>query len=102
MEKLIFESREQMGKAAAQAAAKEIQAAIAERGAAHIILATGTSQFETLTNLTGCDDIDWSKVTMFHLDEYIGLSRDHPASFRKYLKDRFLDARTGSSTWWET
>ncbi|MHC4153651.1 MAG: glucosamine-6-phosphate deaminase [Planctomycetota bacterium] len=91
MEKLIFESREQMGRAAAQAAAEEIEAAIANNGGAHIILATGTSQFETLKNLAGCKGIDWSKVTMFHLDEYIGLSRDHPASFRKYLKDRFLD-----------
>ena len=91
MEKFVYENKEQMGKAAAQAAAKQIQAAIADRGAAHIILATGTSQFETLKNLAGCDGIDWSKVTMLHLDEYIGLGQEHPASFRKYLKDRFLD-----------
>ena len=52
--------------------------------AANIILATGTSQFEILNQLIS-ENIDWSKVTMFHLDEYIGLPVTHPASFRKYL-----------------
>ena len=54
-------------------------------------MATGASQFEMLEALTKEDGIDWSKVTVFHLDEYIGLSMDHPASFRKYLKERFED-----------
>ncbi|HUT30814.1 MAG TPA: glucosamine-6-phosphate deaminase [Sedimentisphaerales bacterium] len=90
MEKFVFEDKEQMGRAAAAAAESQIQSAIADKGAANIILATGTSQFETLKSLTACEGIDWSKVTMFHLDEYIGLSQDHPASFRKYLKERFI------------
>ena len=91
METLIFRTKQELGKAAAKAAADAIKKAIAEKGAANIILATGASQFETLDNLVAAKGIEWSKVTMFHLDEYIGLSTDHPASFRKYLKERFID-----------
>lgn len=90
METFVFENKEEMGRAAAAAAEREIRAAIADDGGANIILATGTSQFETLKNLTAAKEMDWSKVTMFHLDEYIGLGEDHPASFKKYLKDRFV------------
>ncbi len=79
-----------LGKAAGTRAAGLINKAIAEKGNANIILATGTSQFETLNQLIAEGNIDWSKVVMFHLDEYIGLSVTHPASFRKYLKERFL------------
>jgi len=80
-----------MGVAAAQWAAAAIREAIAERGHANIILATGASQFEMLHSLTQTESIDWSKVTMFHLDEYIGLDENHPASFRKYLRERFIN-----------
>lgn len=80
-----------MGKVAGDHAAEAILSAIKSRGAANIILATGTSQFETLKTLLSHQEIDWSKVTMFHLDEYLGLPITHPASFRKYLKERFLD-----------
>jgi glucosamine-6-phosphate deaminase len=80
----------ELGKAAGAAAAQVIREAIAVNGSANIILATGTSQFETLNQLIAEKDIDWSKVVMFHLDEYIGLPINHPASFRKYLQDRFL------------
>lgn len=79
-----------MGTAAGINAAAAIRKAIKEKGTANIILATGTSQFETLNQLIREKDIDWSKVSMFHLDEYIGLSINHPASFRKYLTERFL------------
>ena len=79
-----------MGKKSGKAAATLIRQTIATKGDAHIILATGTSQFETLKNLIADTAIDWSKVTMFHLDEYVGLSESHPASFRKYLKGRFI------------
>jgi len=79
-----------MGAAAATHAAEGIKKAIENKGQANIILATGTSQFDTITSLTS-SGIDFSKVTMFHLDEYIGLPADHPASFRKYLKERFVD-----------
>ncbi|MFO7825333.1 MAG: glucosamine-6-phosphate deaminase [Cyclobacterium sp.] len=81
----------EMGKVAGDHAAEAILSAIKSRGAANIILATGTSQFETLKALLSHQEIDWSKVTMFHLDEYLGLPITHPASFRKYLKERFLD-----------
>jgi glucosamine-6-phosphate deaminase len=79
-----------LGLEAGTAAAALIRAAIKEKGEANIILATGTSQFATLQQLIK-EDIDWSKVNMFHLDEYIGLPVTHKASFRKYLKERFLD-----------
>jgi glucosamine-6-phosphate deaminase len=80
----------ELGKAAGKAAGELIMGAIAFKGQANIILATGTSQFETLEHLISEDRIDWSKVVMFHLDEYIGLPETHNASFRKYLKERFL------------
>jgi len=80
----------QLGKAAGSAAAVLIRKAIAKKGGANIILATGTSQFETLNQLIAEQGIDWSKVVMFHLDEYIGLPITAPASFRKYLTERFL------------
>jgi glucosamine-6-phosphate deaminase len=80
-----------LGKAAGEAAAAAIKKLIAAKGNAHIILATGTSQFETLNHLIADQGIDWSRVTMFHLDEYIGLPITAKASFRKYLKERFID-----------
>jgi glucosamine-6-phosphate deaminase len=78
-----------VGGLAGREAARLIKKAIAANGRANIILATGTSQFETLTQLIQ-EGIEWSKVVMFHLDEYIGLPESSPASFRKYLKERFL------------
>jgi len=80
-----------LGEISGQKAAELIRNAIAEKGFANVILATGASQFGTLQTLIDHKDIDWSKVTMFHLDEYIGLPLSHPASFRKYLKERFLE-----------
>ena len=80
----------ELGKAAGAAAAQIIREAIVINGSANIILATGTSQFETINQLISEKNIDWSKVVMFHLDEYIGLHVTHPASFRKYLQERFL------------
>lgn len=80
----------QLGKAGGAAAAVLIRNAIDKNGAANIILATGTSQFETLNQLIAETGIEWSKVVMFHLDEYIGLPITHPASFRKYLLERFI------------
>lgn len=91
MKKIVFKNKEEMGKAAAASAAEKISRAIENKGEANIILATGTSQFETLKPLVSYEEIDWSKVRMFHLDEYIGLGEEHPASFRKYLKERFVE-----------
>ncbi len=79
-----------MGKAAAAAGAAWIRRAIADRGAATIIVATGASQFEMLEALVTEPNIDWNLVTGFHLDEYVGLSIEHPASFRRYLWQRFV------------
>jgi glucosamine-6-phosphate deaminase len=84
----IYHNRQNMGVEAARCAADLLQQAITTRGKANLILATGASQFEMLSSLV-TKDIDWSKVTVFHLDEYIGLLAYHPASFRKYLKERF-------------
>ncbi len=85
----IFETKIETGAAAAQQAAAALRAAISERGQANLILATGASQFDMLARLVE-EDIDWSKVSAFHLDEYIGLPESHPASFRRYLKERFV------------
>lgn len=90
MQVIIAENKQELGKQAAQQGAKWIQKAIEEKGMANVILATGASQFEMLNELLQAV-IDWSKVTVFHLDEYIGLPASHPASFRKYLKERFVD-----------
>ncbi len=91
MQVLTLKNPEEMGAFAAEYGAEAIRKAITERGSANIILATGTSQFEMLKHLVAIPDIDWSQVTAFHLDEYIGLPVTHPASFRKYLKERFLE-----------
>lgn len=91
VERYIYQTKNEMAAAAATEAAETIIEAIAGKGRANIILATGTSQIGMLANLVAAAGIDWSKVTMFHLDEYIGLGPQHPASFRKYLKERFVD-----------
>jgi glucosamine-6-phosphate deaminase len=91
MEIKIMKDPFEVGKEAGKAAAELILKAIAENNCANIVLATGTSQFETLNHLINYKDIEWSKIAMFHLDEYIGLPITAYASFRKYLKERFLD-----------
>lgn len=83
-----------LGKRAAEETAEILRAGIARDGIGRIVLSTGASQFTTLEALTAIDGIDWKHVEMFHLDEYIGLPQDHPASFRKYLQERFVD-KTG-------
>ncbi len=91
MQTEIFKTKEETGAAAAARAADTIRRALAERGRANIILATGASQFEMLDALTRASGIDWSRVTLFHLDEYIGVDESHPASFRRYLRERFIE-----------
>ncbi len=86
----IYKCKDEMGEQAAIMGAERINKALVKNGSANIILATGASQFEMLEHLLK-QNIDWSKVTCFHLDEYIGISDSHPASFRKYLKERFAD-----------
>jgi glucosamine-6-phosphate deaminase len=86
----VFEDKSSLGGAAAEQAATAVRRAIQERGRARIIVATGTSQIEFLEALTGTGNIDWQRVEMFHLDEYVGLPITHPASFRKYLLERLI------------
>ncbi len=90
MEIKISNDKIENGKKAATKGGQAVKDAIKKKGFANIIVATGASQFEMLAELIK-SDIDWSKVTAFHLDEYIGIPITHPASFRKYLKERFVD-----------
>jgi glucosamine-6-phosphate deaminase len=90
----MFEDKPTLGRAAAEQAAAAIRRAIADRGAARIIAATAASQLEFLDALTKAAEIDWSKVEVFHLDEYIGLPITHPGSFRKMLTEQLV-AKTG-------
>ncbi len=87
----VFDDKSSLGEAAARKAAATIRSAIRERGQARVIAATGTSQFEFLAALTESADIDWGRVEVFHLDEYIGLPATHPASFRKILLERLVN-----------
>ncbi|MFZ0539578.1 MAG: 6-phosphogluconolactonase, partial [Candidatus Sulfotelmatobacter sp.] len=90
----VFDDKNSLAKAAAEKAAAAIRSAIRDRGQARVIAATGTSQFEFLATLTESSDIDWGRVELFHLDEYIGLPATHPASFRKILLERLVN-KTG-------
>ena len=94
MKVIVSENAQQLGKKAAELTAQYLREAIAEKGSARIILSTGASQFTTLEALVK-EDVDWSKVEMFHLDEYVNLPQDHPASFVRYLKERFVEKTGG-------
>ena len=87
----IYPSKTTLGAAAAADASEAIRAAVADSGRARIIAATGASQFEFLAALVSLPDVPWERVELFHLDEYIGLSADHPASFRRYLRERLIE-----------
>ena len=86
----VFSDRVSLGRAAAEQAAVAIRRAIAEHGQARIIAATAASQLEFLDALTKVPEIEWSKVEVFHLDEYIGLPLTHPGSFRKMLLEQLV------------
>jgi len=86
----VLPSKLEAGTAAARHAVKSLQNLLAKSETVRIIAATGASQFDFLQFLTATPGIDWTRVEMFHLDEYIGLPITHPASFRKYLTDRFI------------
>jgi len=85
-----FATRQAMAQAASAHAAAAIRRAIDSHGRARIIVATGASQFEFLEDLTANQAVDWTRVTLFHLDEYVGLPIEHPASFRRYILDRVI------------
>ena len=86
----VEHSRELLGSRAADDAARRICAAIAERGEARVIFASAASQFDFLESLVAHGEVVWSKVHGFHLDEYVGLPDSHPASFRRFLRERLL------------
>ena len=90
MRVVIGETKQAMANRAARDGADHLRRALAERGEANIIVATGASQFEMLAELVRADGIDWHRVTAFHLDEYVALPITHPASFRLYLWQRFV------------
>ena len=87
----VYASNEAMGQAAAQRAHAILSQALAERGRASLILATGNSQLTFLKALRGMDGLDWSAVRVFHMDEYLGIDPAHPASFPLFLQQHFLD-----------
>lgn len=87
----VYASNREMGLAAALDAAEILNEALATNGEANIILATGNSQLTFLSALRGLPDIDWSRVRVFHMDEYIGIAPDHPASFIRYLHENIVD-----------
>ena len=90
MKVIVCNSTVELGVQSAKQTEELINKAIAENGSARIILSTGASQFPFFDALPDCN-IDWSKVEMFHLDEYVGISKDHPASFNYYLTNRFVE-----------
>ena len=90
----VFKDKTSLAQAAAEEARTVIRDAIRDREGARIIAATGNSQLQFLNALTQAKDIDWKKVEMFHLDEYVGLPITHAASFRKYLREHLID-KTG-------
>lgn len=87
---VVFDGKRELGRAAAAQAATAMTRAISERGQARILVATGASQFEFLEALTNRRDVDWKRIEMFHLDEYVGIDGAHPASFRRYLLERLI------------
>src|ERR1700732_84609 len=86
----LFEDKNLLAKTAAEHAATAIRRAVGDIGQARIVVATGNSQLEFLDALSKSEGIDWQRVEMFHLDEYVGLPITHPASFRKYLLEKFI------------
>ena len=90
MQVKVYKTSKEMGIEAAKQAAAKLREVIANKGAARLLLSTGASQFPFFEAFVK-EDIDWAKVEMFHLDEYVGISPEHPASFNKYLRERFID-----------
>ena len=89
MKLVVCETKEILGKESAVLAAGYINEAIKKYGSARILLSTGASQFPFFDEISKLD-VDWSKVEMFHLDEYVGIAKEHPASFNNYLTNRFV------------
>ena len=91
MQTRVFPDKVSLGEAAAAEAASALRDTLARQGRACVVAATGASQFEFLEELVRAPDVDWRRTVFFHLDEYVGLPATHPASFRRYLKERLAD-----------
>jgi glucosamine-6-phosphate deaminase len=81
----------ELGAAAADDAATAIREAVAARGVANVMFASGNSQFAFLDALVARDDVEWSRLVGFHMDEYCGIPGEHPASFRRYMRERIIE-----------
>jgi glucosamine-6-phosphate deaminase len=90
MKVVMSRTKKELGEKAAEWGAAGIREAIRARGLANIVIPTGASQFEMIDALVNEKDVDWGRVAVFHLDEYVGLPITHPASFRKFLRERFI------------
>ncbi|MCL2433369.1 MAG: 6-phosphogluconolactonase [Clostridia bacterium] len=90
MEIKVLQTADELGRACAARVSELLNAAISQNGEARMIVSTGASQFSMFNSLV-CQPVDWSRVTMFHLDEYTNMPDTHPASFRKYLRERFIE-----------
>jgi glucosamine-6-phosphate deaminase len=86
----IYKNKKETSKKAALKAASLLNEIIHQKGTANFVIATGVSQLDFIDTLIAEGNVDWSKTRMFHLDEYIGIPETHPASFRKYLKEKFI------------
>jgi glucosamine-6-phosphate deaminase len=87
----IYDSNESLGAAAAADLAQILRSSIAQRGKAAVIVATGNSQLTFMDHLREQDDIAWNRIVLFHMDEYLGMSDQHPASFRRYIREKLVD-----------
>lgn len=89
---VIHPDRSAMGRAAAEQAARALREALLRQGQARVVVASAPSQDELIAGLAAAPGIDWSRVTVFHMDEYVGLPADHAASFRRYQQEHLLSA----------
>jgi glucosamine-6-phosphate deaminase len=87
----VFARRGELDEAAARDAAALLRAAVQARGIAHAMFATGNSQMGFIETLVSKEDVPWPRVVVFHMDEYVGLGDDHPASFARYIRERIAD-----------
>jgi glucosamine-6-phosphate deaminase len=96
----VYQDKVMMGQAAAEVASGVLRNSIRERGSARIVVGTGPSQQELIANLVAAPDLDWSSIEVFHMDEYVGISADHPASFRRWLRDHVVDRVPVKAAWY--
>lgn len=84
----VYNSEAEMAQDAAEIASKYLHSCLQQQETVTVLLATGNSQLKFLNALIELGNIDWSRITCFHLDEYLGIPSDHPASFRQYLREK--------------